>query len=116
MTADQGDRRESLGSWLRRRREEKGLGIDRAARMSGVAATTFRRVELGDTPSIEVARQIAEGLELDSIEVYRRVGYALGMRKDRRGANAAARVDEMARDALKSEPLESAAKSDTGEL
>ena len=97
------DRRETLGSWLRRQREERGLGIDRAARMCGVAATTLRRIELGDTPSIEVARQMAEGLSVDSSELYRRVGYALGMRKDRRGANAASRVQQLAVQAESSE-------------
>lgn len=103
MSVENEDRRRTLGSWIRQQRELKGIGIDRAARLAGVAATTFRRIEMGDTPSIEVARQIAEGLELNSAELYGRVSYALGLRKDRRGSNAAVRVREMARAAEKSE-------------
>ena len=84
MTADSDERREDFGAWLRRQREDRGYGIDRAARIAGVAATTLRRIEMGDVPSIEVARQIARGLELDLSEVFRRVGYPLGLWTDRR--------------------------------
>ena len=96
MNCENTDRRETFGEWLRRQREERGLGIDRAARMAGVAATTLRRIEQGDTPSIEVARQLAEGMRLDSAELYRRVAYLLGMRSDRRGTNAALRINRLA--------------------
>ena len=84
MTADADERREHFGAWLRRQREDRGYGIDRASRIAGVAATTLRRIEMGDVPSIEVARQIARGLELDLSEVFRRVGYPLGLWTDRR--------------------------------
>ena len=84
MAEDSEDRREEFGAWLRRQREERGFGIDRAARVAGVAATTLRRIEMGDVPSIDVARQIARGLELDLSEVFRRVGYPLGLWSDRR--------------------------------
>ena len=84
MTADAEDRRQEFGTWLRRQREDRGYGIDRAARIAGVAATTLRRIEMGDVPSIDVARQIARGLELDLSEVFRRVGYPLGLWTDRR--------------------------------
>ncbi len=84
MTADAEERRQDFGAWLRRQREDRGYGIDRAARIAGVAATTLRRIEMGDVPSIEVARQIARGLELDLSEVFRRVGYPLGLWTDRR--------------------------------
>ena len=107
MAVDAEERREEFGPWLRRQREEKGYGIDRAARVSGVAATTLRRIEMGDVPSIEVARQIAHGLELELADVFRRVGYPLGLWNDRRrgkGAGRSLMAEEKAVTADRSEP------------
>ena len=59
-------------------------GVDRAARYAGISATTWRRIEMGDLPSIEVAREIAHGLNLDLGDVLRRVGYPHGLWPDRR--------------------------------
>jgi transcriptional regulator with XRE-family HTH domain len=86
MGEEPAERRETFGAWLRRQREERGVGIDRAARESRIAATTLRRIELGAVPSIAVARQISRGLGLDLGEVFRRVGYPLGLWNDRRAA------------------------------
>ena len=54
----------SFGLHLSRLRDQLGLSRGQLCQRSGVSVTTIRRIELGTSPTLIVARKLSIGLEL----------------------------------------------------
>ena len=53
----------SFGLHLSRLRERRGLSRGQLCKRSGVSVTTIRRIELGASPALVVARKLSAGFE-----------------------------------------------------
>jgi transcriptional regulator with XRE-family HTH domain len=76
MTPDQARR---LGTYLRTRREQRGISARALARQAGLRDTTVIRIEHGEfnEPTPDTLASIAAVLELDLGDLYARVDYPL---------------------------------------
>lgn len=67
----------TFGSWVRLRRQALGLTQKELARQVGCATVTLRKVEAGDLrPSSQMARKLADALQLEPEEQARFVSFA----------------------------------------
>lgn len=67
-----------LGSWLRDRRHEAGIGTTQLAKRTGINDATITRIEHGAiaSPDPQKLARIAEELDLNLADVYAMAGYA----------------------------------------
>ena len=64
-------RGEKMRSWLKTKRNNKGLTQSVVAKMAGIDVTMVSKIELGErNPSVEVAKKIAAALDFDWVRFY----------------------------------------------
>ncbi|WKF70505.1 S24 family peptidase [Pediococcus pentosaceus] len=67
----------SFGTYLKKLREEKGLGLNQLSLKSGVSSSQISRLENGKmgTPKVSTIKKLAVGLRTDELELLAKAGY-----------------------------------------
>lgn len=71
------EKREKLGQYIKRIREEKGLGLNQLAVKIEIVSSLLSKLENGLTQKISpfLLKKISEGLKIDYKELYKIIGY-----------------------------------------
>lgn len=71
------EKREKLGQYIKRIREEKGLGLNQLAIKIEIVSSLLSKLENGLTQKISpfLLKKISEGLKIDYKELYKIIGY-----------------------------------------
>ncbi|MED1951813.1 helix-turn-helix transcriptional regulator [Brevibacillus centrosporus] len=64
-----------MREWLKARREQKGLTQEQAAELCGISRSYYTHIENQvKTPTVKVAKKIADALEFDWLHFFREDG------------------------------------------